>query len=86
MDDLTLTPPIRCIGCGLKTKNMKDKGQGWLMVRLSIPGIAIMSCSKCHSVFLNTEALANVEKVKESKGARIQVVPDMSHIGRTGEN
>ena len=83
MDESTLTAPERCNGCGLKTKNMESKGQAWIMVRLAIPGMALFGCSKCHSVFMNTDALANIKSVKKRQANKIQVVPNMGHVNQT---
>ena len=85
MDELALTPPQRCNGCGLKTKNMKEKGHGWLMIRMR-PGLAIFACSKCHSVFLNTDALSNIEIVKKAAGRKVQVYSDLDAINQAQGN
>lgn len=86
MEELIVTPPERCIACGLKTKKMKEKGHTWIMVKMPKRGLALFSCSKCHSVYMCTEALHNVKVLAELQNRKVQVVSDLSQIGQVQDN
>lgn len=80
---LKLLPPNRCIACGLKTKNMDSVGHIWVAINLPVRGIALFACSKCYSLYVNSNVLANVKIAKEEKDSKIKVVSDLSHVNKT---
>jgi len=78
--DVKITPPSRCLSCGLKTKNMDEsQDAAWLFINLNIPGVVLFSCPKCHAVYTNTDALSNLKEIKEQKEKKVIPVNHMPH-------
>jgi len=63
---ISMSPPKRCPGCGLKTHNLKDHGypDGLLMFPIPNMGICHFTCPKCFIVFMNKECFETQKKLR----------------------
>lgn len=73
--NITMTPPKRCPGCGVKTKNLKEHGYGDGLLMFPIPnmGICHFTCPKCFTVFMNKECFETQRKLRKAAEAQVQV-------------
>jgi hypothetical protein len=76
LGQVIITTPDQCQVCGIKTDewmeaHADEQGNpnpehGWLMVTLdNAPGIAILGCPNCHSVYFNPNAKENINLIRE---------------------
>ena len=60
-DTLRIDAPKKCSNCKTKMKKMhKKNGVGWLAIPAR-PGIMLFGCPICHTVHMNTNAVANTQ-------------------------
>lgn len=69
-NEIIINPPVRCTGCGLKSKDIAKQG-GWLTIDINSPAVFLFACPKCGAVFTNTNAKANIKKIQEIRERRI---------------
>jgi hypothetical protein len=81
--EIRILTPDECQVCGMKTMEWMDEhgnnpDHGWLMVQLpNTPGVAILGCPKCSSLYFNPNAKENIRMInefqEEEKNRRIAV-------------
>ena len=67
LDEMTFETPPQCNGCGKKTKNMKE-GQEWIQINpqnMGLVGCMFYACPYCHSLFVNSNIIANIKLIQE---------------------
>lgn len=80
---ITMSPPKRCPGCGLKTNNLKEKGypDGLLMFPIPTMGICHFTCPRCFSIFMNKECFHTQAKLRKEVKRKVQPIqPGKSQI------